>query len=120
MTAARQALAREAEAIAARHLESQGFRIVGRNVRVGRLELDLLAERAGTLVVCEVRGRRDSRYGSPAETISEAKIARVRMATERWLVDSGYEDHAIRLDAASVTFDGPEGAPRLMYYEAAF
>ena len=106
--------------IAARHLESQGFRIVGRNVRVGRLELDVLAEKAGMLVVCEVRGRRDQRYGSPAETISPTKIARVRAATERWLVGSGYEDHAVRLDAASITFDGPGGTPKLEYYEAAF
>ena len=55
MTIARQEMARRAEQHVARHLEGQGFRIVGMNVRAGRLELDVVAERAGLLVVCDPR-----------------------------------------------------------------
>ena len=80
MTIARQEMARRAEQHVARHLEGQGFRIVGMNVRAGRLELDVVAERAGLLVVCEVRARTSDRFGSPGETISHVKIARVREA----------------------------------------
>jgi putative endonuclease len=119
MTIARQEMARRAEQHVARHLEGQGFRIVGMNVRAGRLELDVVAERAGLLVVCEVRARTSDRFGSPGETISHVKIARVREATRVWMRKEGRTGQAVRLDAAALTFDGPGGAPRMEYYEAA-
>ena len=47
MTMARQEMARRAEQLVARYLMRKGFRIVGMNVRAGRLELDVVAERLG-------------------------------------------------------------------------
>lgn len=119
MTVARQEMARRAEQLVAQHLMRKGFRIVGMNVRAGRLELDVVAERDGLLVVCEVRARQSDRYGTPGETISHVKIARVREATRLWMYKEGRGGQAVRLDAAALTFDGPGGAPRMEYYEGA-
>jgi putative endonuclease len=108
---------RIAEDLVAGWLSDRGFAIVGRNVRVGRLELDLVARRAGLLVVCEVRARR-GQLVDPAETFDAAKRARTRRAAlEVW--SSHGRGCALRLDAAAVTFDD-SGAPRLRYYENAF
>jgi Holliday junction resolvase-like predicted endonuclease len=82
MRTAAQAIGADAEELVAARLEERGWTILGRNVRVGRAEIDILAvdEAANALVAVEVRwrGRRD--YGLPEETVSRAKLARIWVA----------------------------------------
>lgn len=115
--ASRTATGRRAEALVAERLEARGFTIVGRNVRVGRLELDVLARRGRLLVVCEVRSRRTDAYILPAETVDRRKIARVRQATARWLAEQDLGGVDVRFDVAAVVLEDP---PRIDYYEDAF
>jgi putative endonuclease len=98
-------------------LETRGFEICGRNVRVGRLELDVIARRGMLVVVCEVRSRAKSRPVFPAETIGATKLARVRRATAVWLRERRLGPVLTRIDAAAVVFDGPGGEPQIEYYE---
>ena len=118
MSSSRAALGTRAEDLVARHLERQGFAIVARNVRVGRLELDVVARKGKLVVVCEVRARMRDDFMSPIESIDPRKVARVRRATAQWLAIAGLGVVDIRFDAASVVFDTPDG--RLDYYEEAF
>ena len=117
-TGGRHALGREAESFVAGELERRGFTLVGRNVRVGRLEIDLIARRGSLIVVCEVRARRSDRFMAPADSLDRRKLERVRRAATIWLVSSKLRGVDVRLDVAAVVFDGP--APRLEYYEDAF
>jgi len=69
-----------AESVVAQRLAAAGWTILGRNVRVGRAELDILAIDPGPpamLVVVEVRrrGRRD--FGLAEETVDHRKRARL-------------------------------------------
>lgn len=98
-------------------LERRGFEICGRNVRVGRLELDVIARRGTLIVVCEVRSRARARPVFPAETIGGKKLARVRRATALWLREQKLGRVHARIDAAAVVFDEPDGEPRIEYYE---
>ena len=117
-TGGRHALGREAEAFVARELERRGFTIVGRNVRVGRLEIDLIARRGSLIVVCEVRARRSDRFMAPSESLDQRKLERVRRAASMWLASSALRGVDVRLDVAAVVYDG--ATPRLDYYEDAF
>ena len=98
-------------------LEKRGFEICGRNVRVGRLELDVIARCGMLVVVCEVRSRANARPVFPAETIGATKLARVRRATAAWLREQRLGPVRVRIDAAAVVFDGHGGEPRIEYYE---
>ena len=69
------------------------------------------------MVVCEVRSRRRGRPVHPAETITRAKLARVRRATAMWLRQQKLGRVNARIDAAAVLYDGPQGEPRIEYYE---
>ena len=109
---------RDAEALVAAKLASQGFAILGRNVRIGRLELDVIARRGGLVVICEVRSRRSAGIAEPWQTIDRAKIARIRRATAQWLGQNQLGGVAVRFDAASVVFD--RDPPRIDYFEEAF
>jgi putative endonuclease len=71
-----------AEALVADQLEQAGWRILGRNIRVGRAELDLVAvDPAGpALVIVEVRWRSRRDFGVAEETVGHQKRARLRAA----------------------------------------
>jgi putative endonuclease len=114
----RRLLGARAEQMACDHLCAQGFEIVARNARVGRLELDVVARRGGLFVFCEVRSRSSDRLMTPAQSIDPRKVARVRQAAAMWLRGARSGPMQVRFDVASVLFDVPEG--RLNYLEGAF
>lgn len=117
-TSERAALGARAEQLACEHLERRGFEIVARNVRAGRLELDVIARRGALLVVCEVRSRRSDRVMTPAQSVDYRKVAHVRAAAWRWLRENRPGTSQLRFDVASIVFDTPSG--RLNYLEGAF
>jgi putative endonuclease len=89
---ARALTGRAGEALAQRHLEARGLRILARNYRVARGrsrpggEIDLVAlEPDGTLVFVEVRVRRGSMGGGAAASVNPAKQARLVHAAQTWL-----------------------------------
>jgi putative endonuclease len=116
--AARAELGRRAERLVGEYLIAQGFAVLGRNVRVGRLEIDLIARRSNLIVFCEVRARLHDRFVAPAASIDGRKIARVRRAAAAWLRSERPGAADVRFDAASVIFDRPGG--RVEYFEGAF
>jgi Holliday junction resolvase-like predicted endonuclease len=72
-----------AEATAAAYLEARGWRVLARQLRVGRAEIDLLAVDPGpptALVVAEVRWRARRDFGLPEETVDGRKRARLHRA----------------------------------------
>lgn len=82
---ARQQFGRQAEAAAARHLVREGWVLLGRNVRVGRGELDLIARRGAVLAFVEVKARRSTRYGAPEDAVDGRKRRTVARLAELWL-----------------------------------
>jgi putative endonuclease len=80
------ALGRRGEQLAAQYLEQAGFRILDRNWRCAEGEIDIVAAERRVLVVCEVKTRSDTRYGSPLDAITRAKRSRLRRLAIRWLV----------------------------------
>jgi len=112
------ALGDEAEEAVARALAGAGWTILGRNVHVGRDELDIVAIDPGTapaIVVVEVRrrGRRD--FGLAEETLDWRKRRALRraMATlrEAGRLPDGkpLPDHRWRFDLVAVEPDGRGG-----------
>jgi putative endonuclease len=89
MTASRQRLGRQAEALVARELERRGWRIVARNARPAavRGEIDIVALDGRDLVVVEVKaGRVGAALGpvSPLEMVGPRKRARLRALAAAW------------------------------------
>lgn len=72
-----------AEQLVADRLVAEGWSIIGRNIHVGRYEIDLMAVDPGpppTLVAVEVRWRAGRGFGLPEETVDARKRSRVRAA----------------------------------------
>ena len=100
--AAHNELGKDGEDEAVRFLEGQGYRIRHRNWRSGRKELDIVAEHQGELVIVEVRTRRNQIYGTPEESISEAKIRRIVSSADAY-VRKFRIDLPVRFDIISLT-----------------
>ena len=75
-----------AEELCAELLRKSGLRVLARNWRCRRGEIDLVAEDDGTLVFVEVRYRRDQRFGGAAESVTAAKQARLIAAARLYLL----------------------------------
>jgi putative endonuclease len=54
------------------------------------------------LVVCEVKTRSSTAYGSPLEAVTERKAARLRRLAARWLADHRVRPDEVRLDLVGV------------------
>jgi putative endonuclease len=106
------------EDIAADYLASNGYRIVGRNVRTRFGELDIVATRGRTVVFVEVKTRASDRCGSPFESVDERKQMRLRALAMSFLQERGWRGRPCRFDVIAVRCrDGP---PQVRHLEAAF
>ena len=81
-----------------------GYALLARNWRVREGELDLIAHKGPTLVVCEVKTRAGAKFGAPFEAVTRDKQRRIRRLTALWLAGTGSRVHPrqIRFDVASV------------------
>lgn len=101
------AIGSEGEAAAGDAYLRRGYRVLARNWRCRLGELDLVVERRGVLVFCEVKARRGARFGGGFDAVTWRKRAKVRALADAFLQETGYRPQAIRFDVASVSVRGP-------------
>jgi putative endonuclease len=107
------------EDAAADDYRRRGYRIVARNWRCRLGELDLVAERRGVLVFCEVKSRRGgAALGGGYAAVTWRKQAKLRALAEVFLHATGSRPQAIRFDVASVVVQG--GRSTVEVFEDAF
>lgn len=95
-----------AESLAADHLTRQGLTLLGRNLRAGRGEIDLLMEDGRTLVFVEVRARRARAIVSPLDSISRTKRQKVIETASRLLQSRiEWQNRPCRFDVVAVHTD---------------
>lgn len=83
---ATRALGRYGEELAARTLTATGLHILARNWRCGRTgEIDIVARDGDTLVVCEVKTRREGTFEHPMAAVTPRKAERLRHLAACWL-----------------------------------
>ncbi len=97
------------ETIAAGYLRLIGYRIIERNLRIGRNEIDIVAFDGDCLVFVEVKTRRNSRFGSAAEAVGREKLLGMRSAAGRYLNRPGGPGRFAesRIDVVAVEIDRP-------------
>jgi putative endonuclease len=102
-TDARRALGAAGEEAVARWYVTAGYHVVDRNWRCREGELDLVVARDRVLVFCEVKTRRTTAFGVPAEAVTVTKQRRLRTLAMRWLdAHPGARRRSLRFDVASV------------------
>jgi putative endonuclease len=100
----RRGLGRRGEELAAQHLAAKGYRIVARNWRCEHGELDLVVRDGECLAFVEVRTRRGRALGTPEESITPAKQARLAALAEAYVSDNQWPGEW-RIDVVAVEMD---------------
>ena len=120
MADARRVLGDAGEDLVARWYVDAGYRVLDRNWRCREGELDVIVSRDSILVFCEVKTRRSTAFGTPAEAVTFTKQRRLRTLAMRWLdAHPGARARTLRFDVASVLV--AQGAvPFVEVIEAAF
>jgi putative endonuclease len=118
MSAARQALGKVGEAIAARWLRRRGWRIVAERFRSGHRDLDLIVEREGTVAFVEVKTRRTAAFGDPIEAVSWRKRRELIRSAMVWADRFGPPGATYRFDVVGVVVIGRDA--RIRHVENAF
>ena len=110
---------RKFEDLAARFLLKRGWIILGRNVRHGRREVDLIVRRGSLVAFVEVKGRRGTGVGHPLEAITWKKRQEIERVAQWWIHGNGAPGDEYRLDAIAIT-PGTAGGWRIEHVEDAW
>lgn len=94
------------ESLAADYLRDHGYRILERNWRWRRGEIDLVTAKDGEVVFVEVKARRSHRYGTPEESITYAKRTKLIQSAYAYLDSNDNRDARWRIDVVAIDFDG--------------
>jgi putative endonuclease len=100
---AKDALGKYGEDLAARHFVGAGFTVLARNWRCPAGEIDIVARDGNVLVIAEVKTRRSTAYGTPAEAITRRKADKLRELAVLWLREHpGGGGAIVRFDVVGV------------------
>ncbi len=89
------------------YLRSKGFNIRHTNWRYGKLELDIIAEKEGWLVIVEVKTRSTETFEHPQEAITSRKIRNIIDATQEYIFKFDWQGET-RFDVISVIPHGSD------------
>ncbi len=107
------------ERVAEKHLVDLGYRILDRNWRWRKGELDLVAEHKEQVVFVEVKSRRSQTYGPPEESITRAKREKLIQTAYAYLSSTKHQDIHWRIDVVAIDMDRDGEVVRLEHIVSA-
>lgn len=107
------------EDAAAQWLSARGHRILDRNWRGGRVELDIVSEDSSGIHFVEVKSRKAPLTADPAVNVNFMKMKNLQSAAQHWLHShAGFAPLEVFFDVITVVFDSD--TTYLNYYPQAF
>ncbi|WP_343660583.1 YraN family protein [Chryseobacterium sp.] len=93
-----------AENLAADHLKKYGYKILVRNFRFQKAEIDIIAEKDDLIIIVEVKARSTNAFMLPHEAVTKTKIKSIVSAANHYLEEFN-RDNEVRFDIISVLPD---------------
>jgi putative endonuclease len=100
--AAKDELGRRGEDLAAKYLLDGGMRVIERNWRCARGEIDIVLLDGDELVFAEVKTRSSVSFGHPLEAITVPKLRKPRQLAGMWCEQHPTRYSRVRIDAVAV------------------
>lgn len=96
-----QSIGKKGEDIATAYLMKNGYAILERNWRSGRVELDIIAKKDELIVFVEVKTRSSSFFGHPEQAVNQVKEAHILEAAENYIYEKQLKND-IRFDVVAI------------------
>lgn len=109
---------------AADFLEDLGYRVLERNYRFERCEVDIVCYepssdgRRGEIVFVEVKTRSGARFGQPEDAVTEEKKRNIVKASRAYLYEHKLDGSPCRFDVVSILLE--DGRPQIEHFKDAF
>jgi len=107
------------EKLARDFLKKQGYRIKETNYRCPEGEIDIIAQHKDSLVFIEVRTKKSLEFGSPEESITPAKMERLRSVASRYLQTHSDLPPLWRIDVVAIELNQNSKLSRIELIENA-
>lgn len=91
---------------AAELLAEKGYVLLERNWKSGKLEIDIITQKQGILVFCEVKTRATREYGDPSEFVTPKQRKGIIRAANAYILEKEPEHNDVRFDIISIFFFG--------------
>jgi putative endonuclease len=106
------------EDLAADYLSHLGMKILARNWRNKRAEIDIIGEDGPVIVFIEVKARSNLSFGPPEEMVSYRKKKLLFHAASAYMLETGHEGE-IRFDILAITHE-PHKMVEIRHFKDAF
>lgn len=107
------------ENIASNYLLKKGYKIIDRNYRFKRGEIDIIAKIENRYIFVEVKTRSRKDFGNPEDFVDKRKQKEIIKAAEAFLEEQ-FHDGEIRFDIISVEIQENGKPPTIYHIEDAF
>ena len=81
------ALGKLGEDISVKYLEKKGYKILERNFRYGRAEIDIICRFQDEIIFVEVKLRSDGMMEYPEQAVGKSKQKNIRLAADFYMID---------------------------------
>jgi len=108
------------ESVAETFLKKLKYKILDRSSTNKLGELDLVAMDGQTIVFVEVKTRRSSSAGHPAEAVDDRKQAKITRLALAYLKRHRLFDRSCRFDVIAITWPKDDEAPKIEHIKNAF
>ena len=107
-----------AEDLAADYLLKSGYKILLRNFRYQKAEIDIIAEKDNYIIITEVKARSTDFFMLPQEAVTKGKMKLLVMAANQFMQENN-RNQEVRFDIISVLKD-QNGALNIEHIADAF
>ena len=97
-------LGKKAEDLAAEFLQKNGYKVLIRNFRFQKAEIDIIAEKDNLIIITEVKARSTDAFMLPQEAVNKRKISLIVSAANNYLEEFN-KNQEVRFDIISVLPD---------------
>lgn len=111
-------LGQQGETEAVEYLKKKGYRIIKRNFRLGKGEIDIIARDGRTLVFVEVKTKAREGFGEPEDRVTIKKQHQIGKVALGYLQKEVKKEVDCRFDV--VTVDQTTDSIKICHYEDAF
>jgi len=106
------------EEIAVDFLQKKGYKIINKNWRSGKKEIDIIAFINDVLVFFEIKTRSNYDFGFPEEAVNKKKQAFIKSAADAFIA-ANPQYTTIRFDIISIVLSG-NTVKEIVHFEEAF
>lgn len=98
----KQEIGKNGEELAEVYLKMKGYKIVEKNFRSSRGEIDIIATENKKIVFIEIKTRNNTNYGLPSESVTTKKLEHIYKCAEYYLFCKKLQKENARIDVIEI------------------